>query len=172
MLILIKHALPDIDPARPAAEWRLGDTGRAQARSLADALRPLGPQRIVTSREPKASETGQILADLLNLPCDEFPDLHEQERAQESYSDAATFQARIRLLFSEPETLHFGTETAAAAQQRFSQAIAAVLNNYSEPVIAIVAHGTVISLYAAPLLQRDGFELWQSLACGDLLVIN
>lgn len=171
-LILVKHALPDIDPTRPASTWRLGDTGRIQAQSLADQLRPLALHRIITSQEPKASETGYIIGGILGLPCDEVPGLHEQERANEPYTDAATFQSKMRLLFSEWERLHFGSETAAEAQRRFSTAIETVLTLYPEPVIAVVAHGTVISLYAASLLKRDAFELWQSLDCGDWLVIG
>jgi broad specificity phosphatase PhoE len=171
-LILIKHALPDIDPARPAQEWRLGDTGRSQAEELAERLRPYAPQRVITSREPKASETGQILASILDLPCSQVQGLHEQERLNESYTDTATFRSKIQLLFLEPDSLHFGTETASEAQHRFSAAIETILNNYSESIIAVVAHGTVISLYAAPLLNRDAFELWQSLECGDFVVIR
>jgi broad specificity phosphatase PhoE len=170
-LILIKHGLPDIDPARPAQEWRLGKTGRAQSEALAEQLHPYAPQRIITSHEPKASETGQIIASILDLPCNEMSGLHEQERANEPYTDAATFQSKMRSLFAEPDILRFGIETANTAQRRFTAALETMLNRYSDSVIAVVAHGTVISLYAAPLLKRDAFELWQSLDCGDFVVI-
>jgi broad specificity phosphatase PhoE len=76
-LILIKHALPEIDPERPAPEWHLGDTGRAQAETLAEQLRAYAPQRVLTSVESKAHETGEIVANQLGLTCDTVTSIHE-----------------------------------------------------------------------------------------------
>lgn len=171
-LILIKHALPEIDPSHPAQEWQLGETGRAQSLELAEQLRSHQPTRILTSLEAKAEETGQIIADRLNIPCLPVAGLHEQERANERYADPATFRAKIRLLFAEQDALHYGTETATAARTRFTAAINEALRRYDDPVLAVIAHGTVISLYAAPLLSRDPFDVWEALDCGDFLVIR
>lgn len=170
-LILIKHALPDIDPARPASAWQLGETGRGQALALADQLSTYPLQRIITSTESKAIETGQIIAERLKLSCRTADHLHEHERANERYMDKAAFHAKVQRFFSDPDALHFGTETASGAHARFAAAVDHVLAAYADPVLAIVAHGTVISLCAAPLLKRDPLELWHTLDCGEFLTL-
>ena len=35
-LVLVKHALPVLDPSKPAREWQLGAEGEVQAKRLAD----------------------------------------------------------------------------------------------------------------------------------------
>lgn len=64
-LILVRHAMPAIDPQTPAELWHLGDQGRAAAR----ALRPLlaEPAYYVASTEPKAVETLQEIAGDLSV---------------------------------------------------------------------------------------------------------
>src|SRR5207244_5114943 len=80
-LILIKHAKPLVDPAKPSQLWSLSDDGRQQARALAGQVAPLEPAIIISSDEPKAIETAQILADELKLPTEAAPDLHEHDRS-------------------------------------------------------------------------------------------
>ena len=53
--IVIRHALPDLDPQVPPDQWHLDDAGRAAARRLATIL-PARPY-LVASEEPKAIET-------------------------------------------------------------------------------------------------------------------
>jgi broad specificity phosphatase PhoE len=79
-LVLVKHAAPAIEPAAPAASWRLADAGRAACRPLADRLASYAPAIVVASEEPKASETGLIVAEHLGLPFETAPDLHEHDR--------------------------------------------------------------------------------------------
>jgi len=57
-LILIKHALPQINKTQSAPDWQLSDSGRASCAPLAEALRPYKPDLLITSEEPKARETG------------------------------------------------------------------------------------------------------------------
>ncbi|MEV2240353.1 hypothetical protein [Micromonospora sp. NPDC049891] len=59
-LMLVRHAMPVVEPTVPAERWLLGPDGRAAAR----ALRPLviGPAYYVASSEPKAVQTVQEIA--------------------------------------------------------------------------------------------------------------
>ncbi|WP_433290952.1 histidine phosphatase family protein [Actinoplanes sp. CA-030573] len=59
-LLLVRHAMPVVDPAVPAALWHLGDAGRDAARRLRPFI-PAGA-RFVASTEPKAVETLRELA--------------------------------------------------------------------------------------------------------------
>ncbi|MGH8207510.1 MAG: histidine phosphatase family protein, partial [Steroidobacteraceae bacterium] len=70
-VVLIRHAEPEIEPAIPAAEWRLSAAGREAAESLAGSLSEYSFERVTSSPEPKALETAQaIAAKLGGLPVD------------------------------------------------------------------------------------------------------
>jgi broad specificity phosphatase PhoE len=64
---------------------------------------------------------------------------------------------------AEPDKLLFGEETFTAAQERFSQQIDILLEQYSTETLAVVTHGTVLSLYLAHVSEQDVVALWNSL---------
>lgn len=146
-LILIRHADVLQQPDVPAREWDLSANGRSRCLDLVSHLRPYAPARIVTSEETKARQTGQIIAGELGVPVSTAPGLHEHDRRSVPYLDSReAFIAAVTDLFQRPEALVLGNETAVAARTRFETAVAAVMNRHPDDVIAIVAHGTVITL--------------------------
>src|SRR5205823_2550130 len=76
-LILIRHARPVVEPDVPSSRWHLSDEGRADCRPLAARLTPLGASWVFASVEPKAWETGAIVAQRLEVPCSAVAGLHE-----------------------------------------------------------------------------------------------
>ena len=76
-LILVKHARPQVTDGVASHEWGLSDEGRAACGPLAEAIRPHDPAVIVTSNEPKAQETGRLVADALGKPLETVPGLQE-----------------------------------------------------------------------------------------------
>ena len=60
-LILVKHALPELQAGLAPRHWQLGAPGRAGAKRLSDALRRLGPVRLEHSPEPKAAQTAEVV---------------------------------------------------------------------------------------------------------------
>jgi broad specificity phosphatase PhoE len=81
VVVLIRHSLPEIDPARPATEWPLSVEGRRRARELAADLRQYGLQLLASSGECRAVQTAATLGEELHLAVDVVPDLHEHDRA-------------------------------------------------------------------------------------------
>jgi broad specificity phosphatase PhoE len=171
-LVLIRHALPLVDPQVPARAWPLSDQGREAARALVDRVRPLGVTRVVSSVEPKAWETGAIVAQRLGVPCSAAPGLHEHDREGAPFLGGEEFQRTIAALFARPDELVFGRETANQARDRFAAAVEAVLAEYPDDRIAISSHGTVISLLVAQRTGADARELARGLAMPDLVVLN
>jgi broad specificity phosphatase PhoE len=171
-LILIKHSLPEIIPDRPAREWQLSDEGRHRCESLAEAVARYQPQAVVTSLEPKAAETGQILAAALHLPVASAPNLHEHERQNTPFLSPEMFEASILAFFAEPSQRVSGTESANESHDRFAQAIWEVVAAHPQQNIAIVAHGTVISLFVSRLTNADPFLLWKRLGLPSFVVIS
>ncbi|MCA9974020.1 MAG: histidine phosphatase family protein [Anaerolineales bacterium] len=172
-LLLVRHSHVAQDPARPSHAWPLSADGRSRAQQLAPHLQPFGPTRIVTSTEPKAAETGQILAAVLGLPLHAAPGLQEHARhGAPYYPTRAAFAAAVAALFRRPEEQVFGEETAVQALRRFAAAVDAQLAAYPDDTLTVVSHGTVLTLFIChhnP--QLDPIPFWQSmtLPCAAVL---
>lgn len=170
-LILIKHAKPEVIPAIPSEQWRLGDKGRATCGPLADKLKCLSLASIHTSIEPKARETADLIGAALGVPVYAAIDLHEHDRSNEPHMDTREFISLMALLFKEPERQVLGLETADEAFTRFAAAVDKILAT-SDVDQAIVSHGTVIALFAQRRLKMDGFALWRQMSQPSFLVID
>lgn len=170
--MLVRHSAPEIVADRPARSWALSAEGRARCEALAEALRPHEPDLFVASREPKAQETARLTAVLLHRPVETAEGLHEHERDNAGFLGPGEFRARLEALFSEPDRLVFGSETARQAEERFSAAVGALVRDHPKGNIAVVAHGTVIALFVARAAGLDAFELWRRLDVPSFVVLG
>ncbi len=176
-LILVRHSAVQIEPDSPSYEWRLSAQGRSRCIELATSLAGYDPRIIVSSNEPKAMETGQILAESLAVPWHSEGDLHEHDRRGVAYyEDRVLFERVVASFFADPDELVFGRETAAEATARFDEAVRAVLAKYrtDEPGdVIIVAHGTVMTLFLCQYNQHlDPFNFWCSLSLPCHFVVS
>ena len=171
-LLLVKHALPDIQPDVPAKRWRLGEQGRVQSARLAEALRPYNPSAVISSDEPKAVETGQIVAEVLGLPCRTAPDLHEHDVTGEPYfADPVAFEDAVRSLFGVSDERRFG-ESGNEALGRFAGAVEAALESYPDKNVVLVAHGRVNTLFVAAHNDLEPFAFWKNWPLGTFAVLS
>jgi broad specificity phosphatase PhoE len=171
-LILIRHSLPRIEPGVSASSWHLSDEGHARCTALADALSHYGPGAIFCSTEPKARETARIVAGRLAIECHEAQGLHEHDRSNVPHVPQPEFERSVRGFFQEPQRLAFGRETAQQALERFGSAVDGLLVGTPVASVAIVAHGTVISLLVGARTGRDPFDLWQRLGLPSFVVVS
>lgn len=172
LLVLVKHARPEVDPSVPAGSWTLGLAGIEGSWRLAERLRPLGLGRVVSSVEPKAAETGRLVAEALDLPWQTAHDLHEHGRRSVGYLSQEDFEASIRRLFSVPASVVFGDESADAACIRFSGAVDALVRTHPGERLCIVAHGTVISLFVGRRYGVDEWTMWKALGTPSYVVVD
>ncbi|HWP39495.1 MAG TPA: histidine phosphatase family protein [Tepidisphaeraceae bacterium] len=171
-LILIKHASPRVVASEPAHSWRLSEQGRAACIPLAEALRSHAPALIVSSTEPKAVETAELVASHLAIPCETAPDLHEHDRSNVPHMRSGEFISMMELMFRKPDQLVLGRETARQAQQRFSHAVQSVISRHDGKDLAIVSHGTVIALFVAQHSARPAFQLWRMMELPSFVVME
>lgn len=171
-LILIKHAKPQIDKTQSAPDWHLSDSGRASCTPLAEALRPYKPDLLITSEEPKARETGQLVAEHLQIPYTSASNLHEHDRKGVPFIPQETWYTTVKTFFARPNDLTFGNETANQARLRFTRAVKKAVKTHPHKTIAIATHGTVISLFTAQKTRTNGFDLWQQLDLPSYVVFD
>lgn len=170
-IVLVKHALPVLDPARPARHWQLGAEGEAQARALAVALRRFNPFRLVTSTEPKAMRTAEIVANEFGVEVTGLEGLREIDRPVLPIMPRDELERFNAQLFEQFDAPVVGAESARAALERFSRALEEVAAAGSASNVVVVTHGTVIALFAAAHNPLDAFHLWQRLDCSMFVVL-
>lgn len=172
-LILVRHSLPEFVTGVPASQWQLSEEGRRRCQPLAQRLAAYEPTTIISSTEPKAIETGQICSDSLGLPFETVPGLHEHQRGvileMESRED---FEVQVGRFFEQPDRLVFGSETADQAHDRFSTAIARITAQLPTGPLAIISHGTVMTLLIARAANLDPLPFWKSLGLPALAVLS
>ncbi len=173
-LLFIRHAAVIQEPTISSHKWVLSENGRYRTYALIPHIAAYTPSRIITSHEQKAMQTGQIITEALDLPRTTAPGLQEHNRTGAPYfEDVAEFHDTIQQLFLQPDELIFGTETATQARTRFTRAIHTLLAQYPTDTLAIVSHGTVLTLFLThhnPHL--DPIPFWQQLKLPDLVVVT
>jgi broad specificity phosphatase PhoE len=169
---LIRHAAPLILQDAPAREWPLSEEGRQACEAFAGRLAAYRVTAILSSAETKARETAAILAARLGLTPDIDADLNEHWRENVQYLGRPEFEAAIWRLFAEPDALVFGQETATQAYTRFAGAVRRALAAHVDGDVALVTHGTVMSLYAERHADVEPFAFWQALTMPDLIALH
>jgi broad specificity phosphatase PhoE len=169
-LVLIKHSAVVVDATVPPREWPLSDDGRRLCRPLAAALRMHELGVLVSSEEPKAVETAELVARRLSIETRTATGLDEHRRPFIDTPDE--FERLMERFFAEPDERVFGEESAAEALARFTAAIDAVLASEPNRNAGIVAHGTVIALYAAPMFDVGAGALWERLQMPSFVVVD
>jgi len=173
-VILIKHAAPEVIAEVPAEHWRLSEKGRASCAPLTEALRPHAPSVIVASGEPKARETGELLARHVGVPFHTAANLHEHDRGNVPHLRSGEFISLMEVLLRKPDQLVLGRETAAGALKRFRNALDDVLEQYGgdDKAVAVVSHGTVIALLLEQVGGGGAFDVWRAMKLPSFAVLR
>jgi|SRR5688500_14601635 len=172
-LILIKHAAPDIVPEVSSEQWRLSQRGRESCAALAEKLREHQPAAIISSEEPKAKETAELVAQHLDVAWRTFPGLHEHDRRGVPHMRSGEFISHVELMLRKRDQRVLGHESADEALARFRGALRDVLSQHPDETIAVVSHGTVIAMYVADHSEdHTAFALWRQLGLPSLVVMS
>lgn len=168
----MKHSAPVVEEDVVPKRWRLSKEGRRQSAALAERLRRYRPRVVVSSEEPKAAETAEIVAGRLGIGCFVRPGLHEHDRTGAPFLSDKDFCRTVGTFFERPGKPAWGNETAEEAATRFEDAVRAVLDEWKEETVAVVAHGTVNALLVARHNGLDAHELWKELGLPSFCVLS
>lgn len=173
-LILIRHSLVDRGALGPDTDWPLSAAGRDLCTPLAETMQPYVPQFIVTSPMRRAAETAELIAAYLGVPWSTASGLEEHRRPfiLDGLRPEDEFDAIMRSFFASPAERVFGEESAGECRNRFAAAIDAILASEPDRNVAVVTHGTVLALYAAPLFNRQPIDLWRRIGWPSFVVID
>ena len=163
-LILIRHANSQPVGGTSPHHWQLSNEGRRQCALLAERLRPYNITHLYSSDEPKALQTaGLIGSDLGHLPSTLDDQLRETRRENAPfYDDETTFRQAIHAAMNQPQQLLYGEEAFDAARVRFAKAVNRIVAK-NEGTVALLSHGTILSLYIASMIETNPFDIWKLL---------
>jgi broad specificity phosphatase PhoE len=108
----------------------------------------------------------------MGIAVETCPKVHEHLRSTGSFLTQQAFRESVRTFFEYPGSLVFGEETADAALTRFSSAIEQLLASEDDRDVAVVTHGTVMSLYVSAHSQWEPFAFWNRLGQPSVVVFD
>jgi len=171
-VVLIRHAMPQMEQGVPAAGWKLSPEGTDAATALAAQLTRFRFAEIASSAEPKAVGTAAAIAQVLKLPVGIDGDFAETQRRTVGWLSREDIDAGIRRLFENPSEVVYGEESADAAYARFAAAIERLSAKGADD-IAVVTHGTILSVYVSRVARLPNvFAFWKSLKLPDAVLLD
>lgn len=174
-LILIRHSISQPQPGVSAHQWTLTPDGKARCALLAHHLRHYQITHLATSDEPKAYSTARLLADHLNIAVPLIVDQGFRETCRDTapyFSSEGEFQAAVRQAMSTPDQVIFGEEAFDDARRRFTAALVRLVNSYRNETLAVITHGTVMSLLLGHISEKSTFEIWRGLGMPAFAVLT
>ncbi len=171
-LILIKHSKPEMVEGKTSHDWPLSEEGRRRCTPLADLLKPHAPATIITSEEPKAFQTGELLSQALNIPVASAPDLQEHDRTNVPVMQTRDFISAMAHFFQNPRDLVLGLESADDVLHRIGHAIESTMAANPGRNVAIITHGTSQALFLNKQKNKAGFDWWRSMGLPSFVVMS
>ncbi len=159
----MRHSVPQIVPGIQAAQWHLSKDGIELAELLAKQLEYLEPNIIFSSPEPKAHETGAILAKHLEIPQQTEKDIREHDLSSNKILLQSDFEASVSKFFNYPGRLVFGNESAEQTLQRFTGAVNKLRLDIRDKSAILVTHGRILSLFFSEITGVQPYEFWNSI---------
>jgi broad specificity phosphatase PhoE len=167
-LYLVRHAMPQVDPATDPATWPLGTEGRAAALRLSARL-PSGAL-LIASDEPKAWQT---LDPGGERGVSRDTRLREVRRTEEFHDDFR----RVRRSYVEGAPIA-GWEPRIEVARRFAAAIRAATDRAATDRaggrdVVVASHGMAMTVWLAETMPlTDPGSFWADLRFPDLLVVD
>ncbi len=164
MLYFIRHTQVNVDPDVSSTKWQVSENGRIQTQKLSTFIEK-PPTRILTSHEPKAVKTGELLADIWNIPAQVFPNLHEQDRGDNFFvNNHDEWLNMVADYLRFPNEHRLGLETAVQAAERMETAVRAAQAQFPNNILALVSHGRILTAFLAKNNPNmNPVSYWQAL---------
>ena len=157
VVILVRNAMPVVQPGVHPVRWRLDDLGRSAVAILADALPDELAGTVWSSSEARAQETAETLIETrgdLGTELRLDPELREVGRPT---SWSSTYAEDLAGYFRNGD--REGWEPATAVMTRMGSAIDRAVREAAGLPVVVVTHGLALSLYvgAACGVRPAGF---------------
>ena len=157
-VVLVRHALPAVDPEVDSKLWRLADGAFAETERMARSLPDDLGATVWSSSETKAVETAHAIAHVREMDVavdDRFAEVSRPWTEGDYRSLAKHYLAG--------ESIE-GWEPADVVRERFASA---VTDAARDGTVVVVDHGLALSLYASSVVTLDLVPFWEALSFPD-----
>ncbi len=170
-IILIRHSNTVLEPQKYNPLWVLSEQGISNAMQLANHPLVQEIDVLYTSNQLKAIHTGVILASKLGVFMKIREDLTELTSLTNDWK--ADYNGFIHDMYTGVIERHDDGESLVEATARFTKAVTEIVALENDKnVIGIVAHGNVLSLFAAQYEDRSALEIHNSIKMPDVAVFD
>jgi broad specificity phosphatase PhoE len=145
---------------RPADWDRLSERGWEQARSLGRRLQGTGLELIVASDMRRAQETAQGITEVLGLPVETDPDLHEIRQSDAFYASSPDYGDTATLHWmpgADPDYAQPGAESFNAIVARVKRVQERLAHQAAERRVLAVSHYGFLHFFLGVVLFGDAF---------------
>lgn len=144
---------------------RLTDRGRQQAQDLGKRLAGEGISRIIASHYARAQETAKEISQVLGLPVETKPDIHEIVQSQQWYA-ASTPEERAQYYYrtvmekhsDDPSYTIGGSESFSDLSARAKRFADFLLQHSASDSLLIVSHNAFLNFFLGFVLFGSGFS--------------
>ncbi|MDO9509177.1 MAG: histidine phosphatase family protein [Thermovirgaceae bacterium] len=152
---------------RGRSDFPLNDSGKLQARALAEAVSTLSPARVFSGPLSRATETAQAVCDRCSIPLEirqGFNNMALGKWEKRKKSDVEQeYPEEWRLWLSHPERLHIsGAETLSDVQRRSFANLNALVNYHEGETFVVVSHRAVLKPLLAAALGIGEPYFWRT----------
>lgn len=166
VLHLVRHGRAQPVAGTPAPAWSLHPEAASGIRALADA-RVLPTDAVwVSSPEPKAVQTAEVLCPV-RFGLDDG--LREAIRSSHWFDDTGEFEALVRRSFAYPgRSAHPGWEPLDHTRTRVLGTVRTLLSDGTDRDLVLVGHGTAWTLVVAALTgTQPDLDAWTAMRMPD-----
>ena len=151
----------DREAAERPKEWdRLSERGWEQARGLGERLREVEPELIVASNMRRAQETAAGIAEVLDLPIETDPDLHEVRQSDAFYASSPDFGNTGTLYWmpdAPPDFAEPGAESFEQIVARVKGVQERLATRAAEQRVVAVSHFGFLHFFLGRILFGEEF---------------
>ena len=154
-LILVRHAETKVDENTIISNWILTEKGQKDAINLFRLELFNDVDIIITSAEEKSFQTANALSKRLHKKVLRDEKLNEISRDKGRYLRTKDeYLKTLKLCVTNRTQSYNNWETSNHALERFSKAIHEIDSRFLKKKILIVAHGGVLNLYFAKIIEQ------------------
>lgn len=165
-IILVRHAMPEVEPGVSSSLWRLGERAKEDCVLLAHALPAQLARTVYASDRPKVMETAGVIALRRGLEVRADSRLAEVDQSAAGWIEGDYREVAMRYLATGESP---GWEPRELVVRRFGEgigeALAAAVDDPGE--VVVVNHGLAMSLWVASQTTIDVVEWWRALTFPD-----
>ena len=168
-LFLLRHAESIARQDIPEADWPLSPAGVRQAQHLAEVLKPLQIDAVLSSPYARAKATVEPFAQTVGLSVQVIAELRERKLTEGRRDD---WFAMLQCAWADFSFALPYCESSYDCQQRMCQCLAKLAANHGGQTLLISSHGNAIALYLNALDSAFGFEDWAAMQNPDVFWIT